>query len=69
MRIEAMGLEVVACLLISAVVAIALRTGRAGFLLKSLDVDRATNPKAYWVIVWAWITLAGWAWYDTFSEP
>ncbi|MBP7649283.1 MAG: hypothetical protein KA085_17760 [Phenylobacterium sp.] len=69
MRIDAIGLEVVACVLISAVVAIALKTGRAGFLLKSLDVDRATNPKAYWVIVWAWITLAGWAWYDTFSEP
>ncbi len=69
MRIEAMGLEVVACLLISAVVAIALRTGRAGFLLKSLDVDRATNPKAYWVIVSAWITLAAWAWYDALVEP
>ena len=69
MRIAAMGLEVVACLLISAVVAIALRTGRAGFLLKSLDVDRATNPKAYWVIVSAWITLAAWAWYDALVEP
>ena len=69
MRIEAIGLELVACLLMSAVVAIALKTGRAGFLLKSLDVDRAKNPKTYWLIVWAWITLAGWAWYDTLAEP
>lgn len=69
MRIDALGLEIVACILMCVVVVIALKTGRAGFLLKSLDVDRATNPRAYWVIVWAWITLAGWAWYDTLVEP
>ena len=68
MRITAISLEIVVCLLMCVVVVIALKTGRAGFLLKSLDVDRRTNPKAYWVMVWAWITLTAWAWYDALTE-
>lgn len=63
----AVAWAVVATVLVAAVM-IALRTGRAGFLIKSLNVDRATSPKTFWLIIGSWITLAAWTWFDALGK-